>query len=217
MRVTKIVKVNPANPEEALIREAAGVLRSGGLVVIPTETVYGIAADINNRQALERLYEVKQRPKDKLFSVHIDDKNKAEDYARQIPLAAYKLMHKFWPGPLTLILRSATSGSVGVRLPDNLIARKIIALSGVTVGCPSANLTGQPAPVDFSQAIADLRGLVDFAIDSGRTRLQKESSIVDFTVEPFKIVREAAIDKQSIESIIRKKNVLFVCTGNSCR
>src|SRR3989338_10069815 len=143
MTSTKIVKTGAANPDQNFISEAASVLKGGGLVIIPTETVYGIAANMLNRKALERLYEIKQRPKDKPFSVHIEEKLKIEEFARSIPIAAYKLMDKFWPGPLTLILRSKDAGKVGLRMPDNEIALRIIALSGVPVICPSANVSGK--------------------------------------------------------------------------
>jgi len=212
-----IAKINPLKPEEKIIKEAAEVLAKGGLVIIPTETVYGIAANSLNRDAVKRLCEIKQRPSDKPFSLHVDDKEKLEEVARAIPIGAYKLMHKFWPGPLTMILKSKTEGTVGVRLPDDEVARKVIAYAQVPVICPSANISGERPPVDFSEAIKDLKGLVDFAIDAGETKLKCESSIVDLTSEPAKIVREGAIKKAAIEAALKVKTVLFVCTGNSCR
>jgi len=215
---TKIVKLDPLNPQQAYLREAADVLRDGGLVIIPTETVYGIAADMLNDKALDRLYEIKERPKDKSFSLHIDEKRKIEEFARAIPVSAYKLIDKFWPGPLTLVLESKKgAGNIGVRMPDNEIALSIIAQAGVPVVCPSANISGKPAPINFDQAIKDLNGLVNFAIDAGSTKLQVESSIVDLTVVPPKILREGAIKKEDILNIVQKKIILFVCTGNSCR
>jgi tRNA threonylcarbamoyl adenosine modification protein (Sua5/YciO/YrdC/YwlC family) len=214
---TRIVKVDSAHPGQHYIKEAAGVLKKGGLVIIPTETVYGIAANMLNKNTLDRLYEIKQRPRDKLFSLHIDTKEKIEEFAHSIPVSAYKLMDKFWPGPLTLILKSSTQGSVGLRMPDNEIALKVIEQAGVPVVCPSANISGKPAPINFDDAIKDLDGLVDFAIDAGSTKLGLESSIVDLTGEPAKILREGAIKKEEIEQAIKKKIILFVCTGNSCR
>src|SRR4030042_5553897 len=136
---TKIIKVNPQDPEPLYIQEAADTLRRGGLVIIPTETVYGIAANMLNKKALDRLYEIKQRPRDKLFSLHIDARLKVEEFAVDIPVSAYKLMDRFWPGPLTLILTSASQSSIGIRMPDNLIALKVIEEAFVPVVCPSAN------------------------------------------------------------------------------
>lgn len=217
MTVTKAVKIKPENPKQCYIKEAAKVLREGGLVIIPTETVYGIAASGLDRRALDRLYEIKQRPKDKPFSLHIDKKEKIEQFAENIPASAYKLIDKFWPGPLTIILKANKEATVGLRMPDDEIALRIIEEAAIPVVCPSANISGKPAPVNFEQAIRDLDGLVDFALDGGRTRLGLESSVVDLTLEPIQILREAAIKKEDILKTARKKIVLFVCTGNSCR
>jgi tRNA threonylcarbamoyl adenosine modification protein (Sua5/YciO/YrdC/YwlC family) len=217
MSSTKIVKVAPLNPDESYLKEAAGILAKGGLVIIPTETVYGIAANMADNQAIERLRAIKKRPKDKPFSLLIDTKEKIEDFVKDAPASAYKLMDRFWPGPLTLILKTKENSTIGVRLPDDEIARRVIALSGVNVACPSANISGKPAPVNFRDAIKDLDGLVDFAIDAGTTRLGIESTVVDLTLEPLRILREGAIKNEEIEAVAKKKIVLFVCTGNSCR
>jgi len=217
MATTRIVKVDPLHPEAEHLSEAADILMTGGLVIIPTETVYGIAANMANKKTLQRLYEIKQRPADSPFSVHIADKEEAEKYARDIPVAAYKLMDKFWPGPLTLVLKSKDNNTIGLRLPDNAIARKVIADAGVAVVCPSANISGKPAPVNFEDAIKDLNGLVDFAIDAGPTALKKESTVVDASGSSVRILREGALKKEDIEAAVNTKTVLFVCTGNSCR
>ncbi len=217
MTFTKIIKLDPANPDINFIKEAGSILRGGGLVIIPTETVYGIAANMLNKKTIERLYEIKKRPKDKLFSVHIDEKRKIEGLAVDIPILAYKLIDKFWPGPLTIILKAKEGGKIGIRMPDNEIALRVIQVAGVPIVCPSANISGEPAPKNFDEAIKDLNGLVDFAIDAGTTRLEAESTVVDLTVEPLQVLREGAIKKDQIEAVAKKKIVLFVCTGNSCR
>jgi tRNA threonylcarbamoyl adenosine modification protein (Sua5/YciO/YrdC/YwlC family) len=217
MSCTKIIKVDPKNPKEEHLDEAAKVLISGGLVIIPTETVYGIAANMLNKSTMERLVKIKNRSENKPFSLHIADKEKVEEFATHIPIAAYKLMSKFWPGPLTLVLKSYDAGTIGIRMPDNEVALKIITLSGLPIVCPSANISGSPAPTSFQQAIKDLDGLVNLAIDTGETTLKQESSIVDLTIEPLRILREGAIRKEEIERIAKNKIVLFVCTGNSCR
>jgi len=217
MSLTKIIKINPASPEEKYIKEAAAVIKSGGLVIIPTETVYGIAADMSNPRAVERLYKIKQRPANKPFSIHIADIEKIEDFSRRVPIAAYKLIDKFWPGPLTLILNSANGGKVGLRMPDDRVALEVIRASGVAVACPSANLSGRPAPENFEAALKDMDGLVDLALDAGPTMLGKESTVIDFTFEPFRITRPGALKEEDIRAAVNKKNILFICTGNSCR
>jgi tRNA threonylcarbamoyl adenosine modification protein (Sua5/YciO/YrdC/YwlC family) len=218
MNVAKIVKLDPHLPDENYLKEAADILKSGGLVIIPTETVYGIAANMLNKKAVERLYDIKERPKNKPFSLHIYKRETVDELARAVPVAAYKLMDRFWPGPLTLILKSRkTEETIGIRMPDDEIAFKVIARSQVPVVCPSANLSGKPAPANFEDAIEDLSGLVDFAIDAGKTRLGVESTVVDATGESLRILREGAIPQKDIEETTRKKNILFICTGNSCR
>jgi len=217
MSETKVVRVDPRQIKEEYIHEAAHILKSGGLVVIPTETVYGIAANAFNQQAVERLYDIKKRPKNKPFSIHIAKKDKVEDFARAVPVNAYKLIDKFWPGPLTLILKSIKGPTVGLRMPDNEIALKVISQAHDPVVLPSANISGNPPPSNFEQAIKDLDGLVDFAIDAGETKFGLESSIVDFSKDKMDFLRIGVIKKEEIELVVAKKHVLFVCTGNSCR
>jgi tRNA threonylcarbamoyl adenosine modification protein (Sua5/YciO/YrdC/YwlC family) len=217
MSSTKIIKVDPFIPEEQYLQEAAGILAKGGLVIMPTETVYGIGANMLNKETIDRLYEIKERTEDKPFSLHIEKKERVEDFALDIPISAYKLMDRFWPGPLTLILNSKDNNTIGIRMPDNEIALRIITLSGVPVVCPSANISGKPAPKNFAEAIGDLNGKVDFAIDAGSTELGVESTIVDLTVKPLMLLREGAIKKEDIDETVNKKIALFVCTGNSCR
>ncbi len=218
MSLTKIIKVNSSALEDAQIKQAAKVLADGGLVIIPTETVYGIAADAANKKALDKLYLIKKRPKDKPFALLIADQCEVKKLASNIPIAAYKLMGKFWPGPLTILLQSSKGqGKVGLRLPANRIALEIITQAKIPLACPSANISDKPAAVNFDQAIKDLDGLVDLAIDAGPVKLGKESTIVDLTVQPPQITRSGAIKDEEIMAVIKLKNVLFVCTGNSCR
>ncbi|MFA6130180.1 MAG: L-threonylcarbamoyladenylate synthase [Candidatus Omnitrophota bacterium] len=217
MSLTKIIKINPLAPEEDYIAQAAKTIAAGGLVIIPTETVYGIAANSLDKKALDKLYEIKKRSKDKPFAMLIADKFKAEEFACDIPVAAYKLMHKFWPGPLTILLKAINGAKVGLRMPDNQIALKIIEQALVPVACPSANIAGTPAPVDFTQAIKDMDGLVDLAVDGGQAKIGVESTIVDLSLEPLKIIRSGAIKDEEISAVVKSKIVLFVCTGNSCR
>jgi protein-tyrosine-phosphatase len=126
-------------------------------------------------------------------------------------------MDRFWPGPLTIIFKAATEGTIGVRLPDDAIARRLISEAQVPVVCPSANISGSAPPVSFEEAIKHLKDKVDFAIDTGDTKLKKESTVVDVTVKPVKVLREGAIPAADILKVASIKTVLFICTGNSCR
>ncbi|MCM8763455.1 MAG: L-threonylcarbamoyladenylate synthase, partial [Candidatus Omnitrophica bacterium] len=216
MTSTEIIKLDPQNPEKRKILYAAQILRRGGLVIFPTETVYGIGANLLKEATIRRLYQIKQRSPDKPFSIHISRKEEAENYASDIPAVAYRLMDKFWPGPLTLILKS-NSGSVGLRFPDNEIAQRLIKSAEVPIVAPSANISDAPPPINFEDAIRGFKGLVELGIDGGRTKFGRESTIVDVRLMPAKIVREGAIKREDIEDILNKKVILFVCTGNSCR
>ncbi|MFA4988822.1 MAG: L-threonylcarbamoyladenylate synthase [Candidatus Omnitrophota bacterium] len=217
MSLTRTIKINPLYPEDEYSAVAAKAISGGELVIIPTETVYGIAANALDEKALNRLYEIKRRPKDKPFAMLIAQRQDAQRLALNIPVPAYKLMHKFWPGPLTLLLKGRKEEKVGLRMPDNLVALKIIGLSGVPVACPSANISGSPAPDSLEQALKDMDGLVDLAVDGGRAKIGVESTIVDFTNESFEVAREGAIKEAEIKDAINTKTVLFICTGNSCR
>jgi tRNA threonylcarbamoyl adenosine modification protein (Sua5/YciO/YrdC/YwlC family) len=214
---TEVIQINIQNPDAQKIKKTASIIREGGLVVIPTETVYGIAANTLDKKAVERLYSVKQRPKDKPFSLHIYSKEEAEKYVGTVMPFAYRLMESFWPGPVTLILKSKDKNKVGLRIPNHKVALSIIEEADVPVVCPSANLSGKPSPTTCGEALKDLDGLVDLAVDSGMTVLGVESTVVDATELPVKIIREGAISRDAIEKVANKKVVLFVCTGNSCR
>ncbi len=217
MGLTRVIRIDFLDIKEEDIRETADIIRSGGLVIVPTETVYGIAANMLHREAVERLYEIKRRPKDRPFSIAIDKKSRVDEFARDIPIAAYKLISKFWPGPLTLVLKGIDQPTVGLRMPDDEITLRIIGEVAAPVVLPSANLSGKPAATKFEEALRDLDGLVDLAIDAGPSKVGVESSIVDLTVEPARIVRAGAISEDDLTDAVRKKNILFVCTGNSCR
>jgi len=217
MSSTKVLKVDPQNPALEIIDQAAKIIIAGGLVIIPTETVYGLAADSRNPAALKKLFEIKKRPAGKPFSFLIEKRERLEALARNIPVAAYKLMDKFWPGPLTLILEAKVGGTIGLRMPDHQVALKIISAADTALACPSANISGEEAPREISAAIKELDGLVDLAIDAGSANLGIESTVVDLTVKPLRILRSGAIKKEEIDAVVAKKAVLFVCTGNSCR
>jgi len=214
---TEIVKIDPQNPERHKIQRAAEVLRGGGLVIFPTETVYGIGANMLKSDTLKRLYKIKNRSPDKPFSIHISRKEEVEVYASEIPGVAYRLIEQFWPGPLTIIFKSNSESTVGLRMPDNQIALGIISEAGVPVVVPSANISGDKAAVEFQEAIKDFQGLVELGIDGGKARLGIESTIVDVSSHPPKILREGAIKSEEIQKVLNKKVILFVCTGNSCR
>lgn len=213
---TKILKLNSQNPEREGIKEAAEIIKAGGLVIFPTETVYGLGADFANPKAVEKIYQIKGRLSDKPLTVHIADKEDVEKLIKNPPPIFYALSSVFWPGPLTLILK-AEDKNIGLRLPDNKIARDLIRESQTFLVGPSANISGDQSPTTLEEALKDLDGKVDLAIDGGETRLGKESTVLDLTAIKPKILRQGAIEQRELKKILEQKTVLFICTGNTCR
>ena len=214
---TQVLKVDPYEPELDKIKLAASILRNGGLVAFPTETVYGLGANLLDKKAVERIYKVKGRPKDKKLSIHIADVADVEKYAAEIPHDAYKLIHRFWPGPLTIILEAKDGGTVGFRFPRNQVAYAFLKEAGVPVVAPSANISGQAPPKTASEVLKDLDGSIDAILDGGKTALGIESTVVDLSKEIVQVVREGTITPSAIKKAVETKIVLFVCTGNTCR
>ncbi len=187
---TEIVKVDESlidsEPYRSALLRAAEIIRSGGLVVFPTETVYGLGADGTNPAAAAKIYEAKGRPSDNPLIIHISNPNEADKYAVTSELY-YRLAEKFMPGPLTVVMRAkdsvpmATRGgldTVAVRCPAAAIANRLIALSGAPVAAPSANISGSPSPTVASHVIDDMLGRVDMIIDGGECDIGLESTIV---------------------------------------
>lgn len=185
---TEIIKVSPDNISASLsdIERAADILKRGGLVVFPTETVYGLGGDATNPTSAEKIFAAKGRPKDNPLIIHIEKPSDAEIYAVTSPLY-YRLAEKFMPGPLTVIMESKDTipyetrgglSTVAVRCPENPIARAFIAAAGVAVAAPSANLSGSPSPTNAPHVIDDMYGRVNVIIDGGECDFGLESTIV---------------------------------------
>lgn len=190
---------------------AIEILKSGGLVAFPTETVYGLGADALNPAAAKKIYEAKGRPSDNPLIVHIADVRDMELLATDIPEAAYRLAEVFWPGPLTMILKKkdcvphGTTGgldTVAIRLPADKLARTLIARSGIYIAAPSANLSGKPSPTTAAHVIEDLSGKIDMIIDGGRSTLGLESTIIDLSGGEPMILRPGCITKEMIENVL---------------
>lgn len=210
----KIVKVNPDFPEKDLIKEAAKILRKGGLVAFPTETVYGLGANYLDKGAIDRLYRIKRRPKEKPFTVNIARFETLKDLMIDLPEKAERIVKKFWPGPLTVVALNRKKEKIGVRMPKNKIASELIEEASVPIALPSANISGEDPPKSAKEIIDKLSGSIDMILDGGDTDIGIESTVLDVTKEPFKVLREGAIAK---EELLADYHVTFICTGNSCR
>src|SRR3954447_13930879 len=193
------------------IARAARILRSGGLVAFPTETVYGLGADASTASAMAKLYAVKRRPADHPVIVHFASAEAAFGWAREVPESARKLAKAFWPGPLTLVLKRSqkaqdfvTGGqdTVGLRLPSHPVARELLQLFGRGVAAPSATRFGRVSPTTAAHVRADLGAEVDLVLDGGPTEVGIESTIVDCTSARPTILRVGGVDATRIEDIV---------------
>lgn len=193
-----IITCSPAALDEAQLAPAAALVRGGGLVAFPTETVYGIAVHAWDRAAVERLHHLKGRPAEKHLTLHLWDVRQVEAFAREVSPQAQHLMEAFWPGPLTLILPGRETPTVGLRLPDHPAARALLRLCQVPVAAPSANLSGQPEATDAVQVLAALGAGLDAVIDAGPTVYRQPSTVVDATVVPVRVLREGAITRERV-------------------
>ena len=206
MMDTKVVKTT----EEELI-EAAAILKKGGLVAFPTETVYGLGADALNEEAARKIYAAKGRPSDNPLIAHIAKKEDIEPLVREIPEAGKKLMDAFWPGPLTLIFpksgrvpKGTTGGldTVAVRMPSDPVARRLIELAGTPVAAPSANTSGRPRPTTAEHVRQDMDGRIEMIVDGGPVGIGVESTIVDVTGEIPMVLRPGAITMEMLKKCV---------------
>lgn len=189
------------------IAEAAAVLRRGGLVAFPTETVYGLGANALDPRAVERIFAAKQRPADNPLIIHVADTSALDSLVATITPLARSLVTRFWPGPLTLILDAAPSvprvttgglGTVAVRMPDHPVALQLIRAAGVPVAAPSANRSGRPSPTTAAHVAHDLGGVVDLLLDAGPTGVGLESTVVDARGAHALVYREGAVSREDL-------------------
>jgi len=210
------IKLNSINYD--FIAEAGKIIRQGGLVIFPTETVYGIAANFLDNKALGALREVKQRSEEKPFSVLVSDKQDVDDLALAQHVSTYKIIDAFWPGPLTIVVPSKQKGrTIGLRMSSHPVALALAREVHCPLAAPSANVEGDAPPTSCAQALRKFDGLVEMALDAGDVSLGVASTVVDLTSLMPKILRPGPISLEDLEARAKKKNILFVCTGNSCR
>jgi L-threonylcarbamoyladenylate synthase len=183
------------------LAEAATILRGGGLVAFPTETVYGLGADATNPDAITRLNQVKGRPPDKPYSLHVHSPDQIVQCVTSISPLAQRLMDRFWPGPLTIVMPAPDGATVGFRVPDHPVARAFLHACGVPVAAPSANRAGAPPPTDAQEVLAALDADIDCLLDGGPTQLGRESTVVEVVDGTVVVRREGAIPHDAILSI----------------
>ena len=193
-------------------KQAVGILKSGGVVAFPTETVYGLGAIATDEKAVDKIFKAKGRPSDNPLIVHIGNKEEVAKYAQDIPKQAAELMDAFWPGPLTLIFNAipgiiapnVTPGveTVGIRMPNHPIALELLRELQAPLAAPSANRSGKPSPTEALHVEKDLEGLIPLILDGGRTGVGLESTVIDMTVQPPTILRPGGATREMIEKVI---------------
>lgn len=203
---TKILK-----DDEKGIKTAAEILKNGGIVAIPTETVYGLAASAYSDEAIEKVFLAKGRPQDNPLIVHISDIEEINNIVSEMPSEAKELAERFWPGPLTMVMPrtervaprvSAGLSTVAVRMPENEVARRIIRECGLPLAAPSANLSGSPSPTTADHVIADLSGRIDAVVVSGHSKVGVESTVVSLAVKPPRLLRPGKITAEELSEIL---------------
>lgn len=213
---TKIVKIDENNIDIKAIKEAGEILKNGGLVAFPTETVYGLGGDALNETSSAKIYAAKGRPSDNPLIVHISNMESLSYIVREIPKEAYLLADRYWPGPLTMIFNKsdavplATTGGLGtvaVRMPSHKTARALIDAAGGYVAAPSANRSGRPSPTIAKYVIEDLDGQVEMIIDGGEVNIGLESTIIDLTGDCPVILRPGYITREMLKETLENVDI----------
>lgn len=200
------------------VQKAAEILRNGGLVGIPTETVYGLAADAFNGKAVEKIFRAKGRPMDNPLIVHISDFSEIKKYnlVSELPQTAYKLAEKFWPGPLTIIMKksdlvldevSAGLPTVAIRFPGHPVARAVIKAAGTPLAAPSANLSGSPSPTTARHVMNDLCGKIDAVLDGGASAVGLESTVITLAWDVPRVLRPGGVTVEQLRSVLDKVEI----------
>ena len=208
---TEIEKLNLEAIDDKIIAKAAAIIRDGGLVAFPTETVYGLGADAMQASAAKKIYEAKGRPSDNPLIVHIADVSALRNLTDEVPGKAVKLAKAFWPGPLTMIVKKSaavpyeTTGgmdTVAVRMPNHPVALALIAASGTYIAAPSANTSGRPSPTTAEHVMTDLNEKIPLILDGGSVGIGIESTIIDLTEETPMILRPGYITQEMLQEVL---------------
>ncbi|MCL2358364.1 MAG: threonylcarbamoyl-AMP synthase [Nitrososphaerota archaeon] len=208
---TLLLKVNPHFPDPKKIQPAADIIRHGGLVAFPTETVYGLGADAFNGDAILRLFEAKKRPLDNPPIIHIANTNEVYPLVMQVSQKAERLMEQFWPGPLTIIFKHSSDvpketvaglDTIAIRIPKHKVAQTLLRQTKHPIAAPSANLSGKPSPTTVQHVLEDLNGRIDAAIDGGDTDIGVESTVIDLSVDPPILLRPGGTPYEALKAVM---------------
>ncbi len=220
---TEYFVVDKEYPDQKVLGEAAELLKQGKLVAFPTETVYGLGADGLDEKAVANIYVAKGRPSDNPLILHISHLEELKQLVAHIPNNAKVLMDTYWPGPLTIIFRRAaivpdivTGGleTVGIRLPDSVVARELIALAGTPIAAPSANISGRPSPTNAQAVLVDLEGKIDAVVDAGNCHIGVESTVIDCTTPVPTLLRPGGITMEMLMETLGEVEIDPILSGS---
>ena len=207
----KTLRLDAITQKSIAISKAAEIIKNGGVVAIPTETVYGLAAAADNDEAIKNVFLAKGRPQDNPLIVHISESDELEKITREIPKLAYDCAERFWPGPLTMVLQKGESvcdsvsrglDTVAVRMPSNPIARGIIKQSGVALAAPSANVSGYPSATSYKHVLDDLDGKIDAVVMAEESEIGLESTVITLATNPPRLLRPGAVTLEQLREVI---------------
>ena len=219
---TKVVKIDKEQIDDEKLMEAAEILRAGGLVAFPTETVYGLGANALNEEAAKKIYAAKGRPSDNPLIAHISKPEELAPLVKEVPEAGKKLMEAYWPGPLTMIFPKSdivpygTTGgldTVAIRMPSDPIANRMIALAGIPIAAPSANTSGRPSPTTAEHVYQDMNGKIEMILDGGAVGIGVESTIVDVSGPVPMLLRPGAITIEMLRETLGQVDIDPVILG----
>jgi len=208
---TQVISVDAQEPDPRVIEKAASVIRSGGLVVVPTDTVYGLVCDPGQQEAVDAIYRVKQRGRELPLSLLLHDMAQVAECVHDVPEPAVRVMQEFWPGPLTVVVGNcremiapvcAGLQSVGLRLPAHMVPRLVAGDAGMPLASTSANISGRPPARTAEEAYAQLNGLAPLVLDAGPAPLGRESTVVSFMTHPPVVLREGAIPAARLREVL---------------
>ncbi len=211
---TRVITVDKKNPDLKMIRIAATVIKNGGLVAFPTETVYGLGANTFDTEAVSKIFKAKNRPYDNPTIVHVCDRDAVYQLARNVPDTVEALTTRFWPGPLTLLLKKAehvprprSADEITLRMPNNRIALALISESNVPISAPSANVSGGVSPTTAQHVYTDLAGRIDIILDGGPCEVGVESTVLDLTAPVPTILRPGGVTYEDLKEVLGEVEV----------
>ena len=223
---TKVITIDYKSIDEEVLQQAGLVIKKGGLVAFPTETVYGLGGDALNKESSRKIYEAKGRPSDNPLIIHICNMEDLKPIVEEIPEDVYRLAEAFWPGPLTIIMRKSelvpkeTTGglnTVAVRMPSHPVAQKFIEYAGGYVAAPSANVSGRPSPTKAKYVIEDMTGRIDMILDGDGIDIGLESTIIDMTGEIPMVLRPGYITSDMLEKVLGEVQVDKTILDINCK